>query len=46
MAPGALEHDRYLALLEAAGLVDASIEFTHPTGGGGHGAAIRTRRPG
>ena len=43
---GALEHDEYLALLDAAGLVDASIEFTHPTGEGRHGAAIRARRPG
>jgi arsenite methyltransferase len=42
---GALRRDDYLATLAAAGLVEASIEYTHDTGAGLHGATIRARRP-
>ena len=42
---GALERSAYLALLADVGLVDATIEFTHETGPGLHGAAVRARRP-
>jgi arsenite methyltransferase len=42
---GALRHDAYLAMVAAAGLVEASIEYTHETGPGLHGATIRARRP-
>ena len=42
---GALQHDELLAMLTAAGLVDATIEYTHDTGPGLHGATIRARRP-
>jgi SAM-dependent methyltransferase len=42
---GALRHDDYLATLAAAGLIDTSIEYTHETGPGLHGATIRARRP-
>jgi SAM-dependent methyltransferase len=41
---GALQHDDYLTMLAAAGLSEASIEFTHDTGPGLHGAIIRARR--
>lgn len=42
---GALQHDDYLALLATAGLQDASIEYTHETGPGLHGAIIRAINP-
>ncbi len=42
---GALQHDDYLALLAEADLRDASIEYTHDTGPGLHGAIIRAARP-
>jgi SAM-dependent methyltransferase len=42
---GALRHDELLTMVTAAGLVDASIEYTHDTGPGLHGATIRARRP-
>ena len=42
---GALRHDAYLAMLTAAGLVDGTIEYTHDTGPGLHGATIRAQRP-
>jgi ubiquinone/menaquinone biosynthesis C-methylase UbiE len=38
---GALQLDEYLGLLAAAGLEQASIEFTHETGEGLHGAVVR-----
>lgn len=43
---GALQLDEYLLLLTKAGLVDASIEFTHQTGAGLHGAIVRATKPG
>ena len=42
---GALQHDQLLAMITAAGLIDATIEYTHDTGPGLHGATIRARRP-
>ncbi|MEM9033654.1 MAG: methyltransferase domain-containing protein [Actinomycetota bacterium] len=42
---GALQFDDYLALLGAAGLSDASIELTHETGTGLHGAIVRATKP-
>ena len=42
---GALQHDQLLAMVTSSGLVDASIEYTHDTGPGLHGATIRARRP-
>lgn len=42
---GALEFDAYLQLLGESGLVDASIELTHDTGPGLHGAIVRARTP-
>lgn len=42
---GALGRSEYLELLADAGLVDASIEYTHDTGPGLHAAAVRARRP-
>jgi SAM-dependent methyltransferase len=42
---GALRHHEYLALLTAAGLFGASIEYTHETAPGRHGAIIRARKP-
>lgn len=41
---GALQRGDYLAMLSAAGLIDPSIEFTHQTGEGLHGATVRARR--
>jgi SAM-dependent methyltransferase len=41
---GALQHDDYLALLAGFGLADATIEYTHETGPGLHGAIIRATR--
>ena len=42
---GALARDEYLGLLAQAGLVEATIEFTHDTGPGLHGAVVRARMP-
>ena len=42
---GALQHDDYLCLLANAGLADATIDYTHETGPGLHGAIIRANRP-
>lgn len=42
---GALHHDRYLALLAEAGLEQASIEYTHETSPGLHGAIVRAVSP-
>ncbi len=42
---GALQHGEYLRVLADAGLVDASIEYTHDTGPGLHAAIVRARRP-
>ncbi len=44
-AAGALQHGAYLEVLATAGLVEVSIEHTHDTGPGLHGATIRARRP-
>ncbi len=41
---GALQHDDYLTLLAEAELQAASIEYTHDTGPGLHGAIIRAER--
>ncbi len=41
---GALQHDDYLEMLRTAGLSDPSIEYTHETGPGLHGAIIRGRK--
>ena len=41
---GALPRTEYLAMLTAAGLRDATIEFTHQTGPGLHAATVRARR--
>lgn len=43
-ASGALQHDVYLEVLASAGLSEATIEYTHDTGPGLHGAIIRARR--
>ncbi len=42
---GALERSEYLAMLGEAGLVNCSIEFTHQTSPGLHGASVRAQRP-
>lgn len=42
---GALHRSDYLRLLDDVGLVDGTVEFTHQTGPGLHGAAVRARRP-
>ena len=42
---GALQRYELLAMIASVGLVDASIEYTHETGPGLHGATIRARRP-
>ena len=42
---GALEHDEYVRLLRDAGLVDVSIEYTHDTDPGRHGAIVRATAP-
>lgn len=44
-ATGALRHDDYLTMLVASGLTDPSIEYTHETGPGLHGAIIRAVKP-
>ena len=42
---GALHYDDYLNLLAQVGLIDATIEYTHDTGPGLHGAIIRANHP-
>ncbi len=42
---GALQRSTDLDLLAGAGLVESSIEFTHDTGPGRHGAIVRAQRP-
>lgn len=42
---GALERSVYLAMLEGVGLSDATIEYTHETGPGLHGAIVRANLP-
>lgn len=42
---GALEHDQYLSLLAGVGLAEASIDYTHDTGPGLHGAIVRAVKP-
>jgi arsenite methyltransferase len=42
---GALEHDRYLSVLAEVVFRDTSIEYTHQTSPGFHGAIIRGVRP-
>ncbi len=42
---GAARRGDLLAMVRDAGLVDGSIEYTHDTGPGLHGAIIRARRP-
>lgn len=42
---GALHRGEYVALVERSGLRDVSIELTHETGPGLHGAIIRAVRP-
>ena len=41
---GALQHDAYLEILTSAGLSSPTIEYTHDTGPGLHGAIIRARK--
>jgi arsenite methyltransferase len=41
---GALSRSEYLAGLEAAGLEDASVEFTHEVADGMHGAIVKARK--
>jgi arsenite methyltransferase len=42
---GALQRYELLAMISSVGLIDASIEYTHETGPGLHGATIRAWRP-
>ncbi|MEM7285803.1 MAG: methyltransferase domain-containing protein [Actinomycetota bacterium] len=42
---GALPYDDYLSLLEASGLVDATIEITHVTGPGLNSGIVRATKP-
>jgi arsenite methyltransferase len=42
---GALSVSEYTAGLEAAGLEDVSVEFTHEVADGLHGAMMRARKP-
>ncbi|MFQ5558041.1 MAG: methyltransferase domain-containing protein [Acidimicrobiales bacterium] len=42
---GALERGEYAAMLTRAGLTDVTIEYTHDTGPGLHGATIRAVLP-
>lgn len=42
---GALQHSEYLGLLAQVGLTEASIELTHDTGPGLHGAIVRATKP-
>jgi ubiquinone/menaquinone biosynthesis C-methylase UbiE len=42
---GALSRSEYAAGLEAAGLEDVSVEFTHEVADGMHGAIVKARKP-
>ena len=42
---GALSRSEYVAGLEAAGLEDVSVEFTHEVADAMHGAIVRARKP-
>ena len=42
---GALSRSEYVAGLEAAGLEDVSVEFTHAVADGMHGAIVKARKP-
>jgi len=42
---GALPHDTYLTMLTDVGLIGPSIEYTHETGPGLHGAIVRATKP-
>ena len=42
---GALEVDVYLEILASSGLENATVEYTHDTGPGLHGAIVRAERP-
>jgi arsenite methyltransferase len=42
---GALSRSEYVAGLEAAGLEDVSVTFTHEVADGMHGAIVKARRP-
>ena len=42
---GALSRSEYIAGLEAAGLEDVSVEFTHAVADGMHGAIVKARKP-
>jgi len=42
---GALSRGEYVAGLEAAGLQDVSVEFTHEVADGMHGAIVKARKP-
>ena len=42
---GALSEREYREGLEAVGLVDIEVEFTHPVAEGMHGAIVRARKP-
>jgi arsenite methyltransferase len=42
---GALSRSEYVAGLEAAGLEDVSVEFTHTVADGMHGAIVKARKP-
>ena len=42
---GALSHAEYVAGLEAAGLVDISVTFTHEAADGVHGAIVKAVKP-
>ncbi len=42
---GALQYDDYMNLLRASGLTDVSIEYTHETEPGRHGAIVRATQP-
>ena len=42
---GALSEGEYRHGLEASGLVDAEVEFTHEVADGMHGAIVRARKP-
>jgi arsenite methyltransferase len=42
---GALSEDEYQSGLEAAGLVDVEVLFTHRVADGMHGAIVRARKP-
>ncbi len=41
---GALQRDDYMAMLQTAGLTEVSIDYTHETGPGRHGAIVRAIR--